>query len=47
MEIKKHCADIEVGEGRIADCVSDLIAEAEVQEVEPEGGRFPPRRYPR
>ncbi|KAG2445817.1 hypothetical protein HXX76_000421 [Chlamydomonas incerta] len=41
MEIKKHCSDIEVGEGRIADCVSDLIAEAEVQEVEPEADTDP------
>ncbi|KAG2498297.1 hypothetical protein HYH03_003558 [Edaphochlamys debaryana] len=33
-EITKHCNDTQAGEGALADCVSDLIAEAEVQDLE-------------
>ncbi|KXZ55868.1 hypothetical protein GPECTOR_2g1419 [Gonium pectorale] len=33
-EIKKHCVDVQMGESRLADCVSDLIAETEVQDPE-------------
>ncbi|PNH09949.1 Golgi apparatus protein 1 [Tetrabaena socialis] len=33
-EVKKYCADVTVGEGHIADCVSDLITEAEVSDAE-------------
>ncbi|GFR46876.1 hypothetical protein Agub_g8517 [Astrephomene gubernaculifera] len=35
-EIKKNCDGIEAGEGRIADCVSDLISEAELAESDSE-----------
>ncbi|GIL70396.1 hypothetical protein Vretimale_3583 [Volvox reticuliferus] len=33
-EIKLHCDGFDVGEGALADCVSDLIAESEIREVE-------------
>lgn len=35
-EVKKYCEDIDVGEGRLAECVSELIAEAEVMGSETE-----------
>ena len=30
VEISKYCASTSAGEGRLADCVSDQIAESEV-----------------
>lgn len=36
-EVKKHCDGVDVGEGNLADCLSDLIAESELQEAESGG----------
>ncbi|EFJ50973.1 hypothetical protein VOLCADRAFT_103617 [Volvox carteri f. nagariensis] len=36
-EIKLHCEGVDVGEGNLADCVSALIAESELQDAESDG----------
>jgi hypothetical protein len=37
-EVKVHCDGINLGEGALAECVSDLIAESELEDAESGAG---------